>query len=114
MIFVLLLLPSYMELFVSLYLFICTKYVALRAALESTVSRSGRSAKPLSPFLLYSFSLSFFFFGTIFEMHSQLSSANLFALALAELQDHAGSPGETRARLASLPSVVKASSSECY
>lgn len=30
-------------------------------------------------------------------MHSQLSSASLFALAFAELQDHAGSPGGAHA-----------------
>lgn len=66
--------------------------------------------EPLPP-LFYSF---FFFFGTIFEMHSQLSSANLFALAFAELQDHAGSPGGARLphyrRLLKLPRTMP----ECY
>lgn len=90
-------------------------YKICRSARSTRVDRfAERSLRKTSFSLSPLFFLSLFFFGTIFEMHSQLSSANLFALALAELQDHAGSPGETRARLASLPSVVKASSSECY
>lgn len=95
------LLPRDSFLYLSLYL-----YKICRSARSTRVdrSRSGRSAN----FFLLSSTLSFFFFGTIFEMHSQLSSANLFALAFAELQDHAGSPGG--ARLPLLPSVVKASS----
>jgi len=75
---------------VSLYL-----YKIRRSARSTRVDRlrSGRSAN----FFLLSSVL--FFFSTIFEMHSQLSSANLYTLAFAELQDHAGSPGETRTRL---------------
>lgn len=57
----------------SFLLLICTKYVALRAALESTVYGS---VTPYNFFFLFSSTL-FFFFGTIFEMHSQSSSTNL-------------------------------------
>lgn len=100
------LLPRNSFLYLSLYL-----YKICRSARSTRVdrSRSGRSAN----FFLLSSTLSFFF-GTIFEMHSQLSSANLFALAFAELQDHAGSPGGTRLphyrRLLKLPRTMP----ECY
>lgn len=100
------LLPRNSSLYLSLYL-----YKICRSARSTRVdrSRSGRSAN----FFLLSSTLSFFF-GTIFEMHSQLSSANLFALAFAELQDHAGSPGGARLphyrRLLKLPRTMP----ECY
>lgn len=83
-------------------LFICTKYVALRAALESTVYG------PILRITFSSLSLSVFFLAplisvwhAIFKMHSQSSSTIFFALALTELQSHAerlGSPYPTVGR----------------
>lgn len=102
---------SYTE-FVSFYLCICTKYVSLCAQHSSRPFAERSLRKLFSPPLFYSF-----FFGTIFEMHSQLFSANLFTLASAELQDPVGwSPGETRVRLPHYQPVVKLprSMSECY
>lgn len=98
-------LPSYMwNPFLFISLFVQNTSLCAQHSSRPFAERSPR--KLLSPPLFCSF---FLFFGTIFEMHSQLSSADLFAPAFAELQDH---PGETRAR--SLPSVVKASSSKYY
>lgn len=102
------LLPRNSFLYLSLYL-----YKICRSARSTRVDRS-RSGRSANLFLLSSTLSFFFFFGTIFEMHSQLSSANLFALALAELQDHAGSPGGARLpryrRLLKLPRTMP----ECY
>jgi len=68
------------------YLFICTKYVALRAALESTVRGAVAPQTSSSSLLL------FLFFGTIFRNAQPI-------ILRYELQDHAGSPREIRARL---------------
>lgn len=100
--------PSSTEL-VSLFISLFVQNMSL-CAQHSSRPFAERSLRKLLPPLFY----SFFFFGTIFEMHSQLSSANLFALAFAELQDHAGSPGGTRLphyrRLLKLPRTMP----ECY
>lgn len=82
---------------ISFCLFVCTKYVSL-CAQHSSRPFTDRSSVTFSPSLLYSPS------DVIFEMHSQSSSAAIFALALTEPQNHAerlGSP--------ILPSVVEAS-----
>lgn len=86
----------------SLYL-----YKICRSARSTRVDRSRSCFTPQTSF---SSLLLFLFFGTIFEMHSQLFSANLFALASRRAP---GSRKITRRgsnTLASLPSVVKASS----
>lgn len=91
----------------TLYLFICTKYVALCAQHSSRPLAEQPLRELLSPSLFY----SFLFFDTIFEIHSQLSSANLIiALAFTELQDHLRSPRELRHARVTIG--CKASSSE--